>query len=306
MQSHSKTLYALAFSLLLGLTFSAPAVGQTYTTIDHPGAVNGNSFATDISDCGQIVGEYQYGASFGKQRYGYLLNNGVFTPVIFPGSDWTRAVAINCNGDIVGDYAKGVNNGNGQDFGFLLRAGVYSTIRFPNSDQTIAAGINSNGDIVGWYKNNAGTHGFLLSSGVYTSIDFPGAAADTEPWKVNDSGEIAGRYRGASDGKYHLFVLSNGTFTPIPDVPNSFETEGIEDGGLNNLGEIAGNYCSAKPCSLGTVGILHGFLLSNGVYTTFDYPGSAVTIAFGINSSDVVVGGYVDSNGMVRGYIRTP
>lgn len=299
-------LYPLVFGLLLGLLFSTSAAAQTYTPIDYASAVNGNSFATDINDLGQIVGEYQYGSSFGKQRYGYLLSNGVFTPIIFPGSSWTRAVAINRYGDIVGDYAKGVNNGNGQDFGYLLRAGVYTPIRFPNSDQTIAAGINMNGDIVGWYKDNAGTHGFLLSSGVYTSIDFPGAAADTEPWKINDSGEIAGRYRGASDGKYHVFTLSNGIFTAVPDVPDSFETEGIEDGGLNNLGDIAGNYCSAKPCSLGTVGIIHGFLLSNGVYTTFDYPGSIVTIAFGVDSFDNIVGGYIDSNGRVHGYVRKP
>ncbi len=191
--------YPLAFGLLLGLLLSAPATGKTYTTIDYPGSPA--SFATDISDCGQIVGEYQYGTSFGKQRYGYLLNNGVFTAVIFPGSDWTRAVGINCNGDIVGDYAKGVNNGNGQDFVYLLHGGMYSSLRVPNSDSTIAAGINANGDIVGWYKDKTGTHGFLLSGGVYISMDFPCSAADTEPWKINDSGEIAGRYIGCTNAR---------------------------------------------------------------------------------------------------------
>jgi len=35
---------------------------------------------------------------------------------------------------------------------------------------------------------------FLLRGGVYTSIDFPGSAAFTEVWKMNDYGEIAGRY----------------------------------------------------------------------------------------------------------------
>jgi hypothetical protein len=187
-----KFVLLFTFSLLLGPVLSRPAVGQTYTPIDYPGAVNGNSFATDINDLGQIVGEYQYGPSFNKQRYGYLYSGGVFTPVIFPGADWTRAVAINRYGDIVGDYAKGVNNGNGQDFGYLLHAGVYTSIRFPNSDQTIAFGINSNGDIVGWYKDKTGTHGFLLSTGVYTSIDFPGSAADTEPGRSMTTGKLPG------------------------------------------------------------------------------------------------------------------
>lgn len=297
-------LYSVAIELLLALLLNTPAGAQAYTTIDYPASPV--SFATDISDCGQIVGEYQYGANFGTQRYGYVFSNGVFAQVIFPGSSWTRAVGINCSGDIVGDYIINKSRGVGQELGYLLRAGVYTTIQFPGSDSTIPAGINTNGDIVGWYHDKVGQHGFLLRAGVYSSIDFPGSAAFTEAWKINDSDEIAGRYIGTSDGKHHMFVLSNGTFTAIPDVPDSYETAHVEDGGLNNLGVLAGNYCSGKPCDEGSIGIPHGFLLSKGVYTTFDYPGSTWTIAFGINSSDLVVGAYLDSNGAMHGYIRTP
>lgn len=307
MQSQSK-LYRLAGSLLLGLVLSTPAAAQTYSPIDYPGAVNGNSFATDISDCAQIVGEYQYGASFGNQRYGYVYSNGTFAPVIYPGSLWTRAVAANCNGDIVGDYIQKATSGNanGQERGYLLHNGVYTTLQYPNSDGTIAAGINSGGDIVGWYWDKTGQHGFLLQSGVYSSIDFPGNAQFTQAWKINDAGEIDGRYIGTSDGNYHIFVWSNGVYTAVADVPGSKETATIEDGGLNNLGDIAGNYCSSKPCSLNGVLTIHGFLLSNGVYTTFDYPGSLWTIAFGLNSSEIIVGAYVDPTGVIHGYLRTP
>jgi uncharacterized membrane protein len=297
-------LYPLTCSCLLGLLLCTTASAQNYTTIDYPGAPN--SFAVDINDYGQIVGEYQYGASFGKQRYGYLLSNGVFTPIIFPGSSFTRAVAINRYGDIVGDYAKGVNNGNGQDFGYLLHAGVYTSIRFPNSDATIAAGINANGDIVGWYLDKIGMHGFLLTGGVYTSIDFPGSAAFTQAWKTNDSGEIVGRYEDENDNKHHMFVLSNGTFTSLPDVPGAFDTAVVEDGGLNNAGHIVSQYCSSKSCSLSTSGTVHGFLLSGGVYTTFDPPGSIGTTAFGLDSFDDIVGAYIDSSGRLHGYLRTP
>jgi uncharacterized membrane protein len=305
MQSHSKTLYALAFSLLLGLTFSAPAVGQTYTPIDYPGAVNGNSFAVGINDSGQIVGEYQYGTDFGKQRYGYLFSEGVFTPIIFPGSQWTRAVDINRYGDVVGDYDI-KSNGHGQDFGYLLHNGVYMSIQFPNSDETIAAGIDANGNIVGWYMDKTGTHGFLLSGGVYTSIDFPGSAALTQAWKVNDSGEIVGRYKDPNENKHHMFVFSNGSYTALPDVPGAFDTAVVEDGGLNNAGHIVSQYCSVKSCALFTSGTVHGFLLSGGVYTTFDPPGSIGTTAFGIDSFDDIVGVYIDSSSRVHGYLRTP
>src|SRR5260370_10426505 len=216
-----------ALGLGLGITAKGGAKGPKFTTIDFPGAPN--SFATDINDSGQVVGEYQYGASFGI-RYGYLLSDGVFTSIIFPGSVFTRAVGINRYGDIVGDYiaTNGDGRPSGQDFGYLLRGGVFTSIVFPNSDSTIPAGINASGDIVGWFFDKTGTHGFLLRGGVYTSIDFPGAAAVTEAWKINDYGEIAGRYVGTSDGKHHMFVLSNGSFTAVPDVPGAFETAVVE------------------------------------------------------------------------------
>jgi hypothetical protein len=233
------------------------------------------------------------------------LNRGVFTPIIFPGAVFTRAAGINRHGDIVGDHATGVNNGNGQDFGYLLHGGVFTSIRFPNSDSTVAAGINANGDIVGWYLDKVGMHGFLLSGGVYTSIDFPGSAAFTQAWKINDSGEIVGRYEDANDNKHHMFVLSNGSLTSIPDVPGAFDTAVVEDGGLNKAGHIVSQYCSFKSCSLFNGGI-HGFLLSGGVYTTFDFPGAIGTTAFGLNSFDDIVGAYADSSGVFHGYRRTP
>ncbi len=281
------------------------AGGPTFTTIDFPGAVA--SVGTDINDSGQIVGEYTF--SDLNHRQGFLLSNGVFTSISFPGAVFTRAVGINRYGDIVGDYV--ISNGNGfpfgHDYGYLLVGGVFSQVRFPDSDSTIPAGINASGDIVGWYLDKTGTHGFLLSGGVYTSIDFPGSAAFTQAWKVNDAGEIAGRYVGANDGEFHVFVLSNGSFASIPDVPGAIETAVIEDGGLNSAGHIVSQYCSSKACSLSTgVGNLHGFLLSGGVYTTFDFPGATETLAFGINSFDQVIGVYRDTSGAFHGYIRTP
>ena len=280
-QRWSVCLFAL--SLVLGITAKTLAGGPTFNTIDFPGAPA--SFATDINDSGQVVGEYQYGTSF-RQRYGYLLSDGVFTSIIFPGSTFTRAVGINRYGDIVGDHQEaGNDNGNGNDYGYLLRGGVFTQVRFPNSDSTIPAGINASGDIVGWYLDKIGMHGFLLRAGTYTSIDFPGAAAFTQAWKINDAGEIVGRYEGANDNKRHMFVFSNGGFTSVPDVPGALETAVVEDGGLNSAGHIVSQYCSSKSCSLFTsVGALHGFLLSGGVYTTIDFPAATTTLAFGINS----------------------
>lgn len=298
--------YLFALNLLLSIALSVSAASQTYTTIDYPGAVF--TLITDINDVGQIVGEYTF-STLGN-RQGFLLSNGIFTSITYPSATFTRAVAINRYGDIVGDHQKtGNNNSGGNDYGYLLRGGVFTLIVFPQSDTTVPTAINDNGDIAGWYVNNAGTHGFVLHNGVYSSIDFPGSAAFTEVWKINNYGLIAGRYRSSTDRNYHLFTLGNGHFTSFPDVPGSMQTAPgnfSEDGGLNDAGDIAGHYCSAKPCSLGSLGTLHGFLLSGGSYAMFDYPGAVATLVFGLDSADDVVGVYQDSSGIYHGYVRRP
>lgn len=294
----------LVVSLVLSIGRKVRAAGPTFTTIDFPGAAG--SLATDINDSGQIVGEYN--DSLLGHRHGFLLSNGVFSSIDFPGATFTRALGINRFGDIVGDESKIANfSSSGNEFGYLLRGGVFTSIVFPDSDNSIPAGINANDDIVGWYLDNKGMHGFLLSGGVYTSIDFPGAAAFTQAWKINDSGEIVGRYVGATDGKHHMFMLSNGSFTLIPDVPSAFETAVVEDGGLNSAGDMVSQYCSTERCGLSkNVDNLHGFLLSGGMYTTIDFPDAAGTIALGLNRFDDIVGGYVDTSGKIHGYLRTP
>jgi uncharacterized membrane protein len=279
--------------------------GPTFTTIDFPGSPA--SLAVDINDAGQIVGEYLYGNL--QRRKGFLLSNGVYSSIVFPGATFTRAIGINLLGDIVGDYVIS-GTGSGNRHGYLLKGGVFTSIDFPNASGTLATGINASGDIAGWYIDKQGTHGFLLQSGAYTSIDFPGADNFTEAWRVNDGGEIFGRYEGTTDGKYHLFVLSNGQFTSVPDVPGSVQTAPgsfSEIGGLSGTGDIVSQYCSATSCALfNSVGDLHAFLLSGGVYTAIDFPGAPETLGFGVNSSDDVVGGYQDATGAIHGYLRTP
>jgi uncharacterized membrane protein len=308
-----KRLIIFASALLLATVVIASigrkvrAAGPTFTTIDFPGSVADE--AVGVNDSGQIVGEYTFSGL--GDRQGFLLSNGVFTSISYPGSTFTRAEGINRQGDIVGDYQKaGNNNGFGNEYGYLLRGGVFTPIVFPNSDTTVPTGINSSGDIVGYYIDKIGTHGFLFLNGAYTSIDFPRAAAFTQAWRINDYGEIAGRYRSSKDSNYHIFVLNGANFMSVPDVPGALQTapgKFSEVGGLNNGGDIAGHYCSSKSCAIFTsVGDLHAFLLTGGVYTTIDFPGAVETFAYGVNSYDDVVGSYEDSSGRFHGYLRTP
>ncbi len=305
-------LYMLGVNLLLGLTVNTLAAGQTFTTIDPPGAVF--SIAVEINDAGEIVGRYADSTGI---NHGFLFNNGSYTSFDVPGaSGFTDAVGINSKGQIVGSYLL-----DNVSHSFLLSGGTFTTIDPPGAHGSGANGINRYGDIVGSYAQNtlfspntAATngigHGFLLKGGVFTPIDFPGATY-TEAWRIDDARNIIGRYQ-TGDGKYHIYLLSNGTFTSIPDVPGAVQTAFFEVGGFNRNGDIAASYCSSTPCPWGfqgffkTTGIVHGFLLDGGVFTTIDFPGATATGAFGLDALDRIVGAYIDASGRVHGYLRTP
>jgi hypothetical protein len=66
--------------------------------------------------------------------------------------------------------------------------------------------------------------------------------------------------------------------------------------GINPRGDIVGLYTLA--------GVTHGFLLSDGIYTTFDVHGSTRTQLQGINPQGEVVGWHV-SGGVTHGLVLT-
>ena len=64
--------------------------------------------------------------------------------------------------------------------------------------------------------------------------------------------------------------------------------------GINDSGEVVGIYQSG--------GVYHGFLLSGGIFSTLDFPGSSSTSANGINDSGQVVGVYIRSVAVLTGF----
>ena len=65
--------------------------------------------------------------------------------------------------------------------------------------------------------------------------------------------------------------------------------------GINAAGDVVGTYVDAS-------GISHGFLLSEGEYTTIDPPGAVSTEARGINARGEIVGDYVASDHKIHGF----
>ena len=297
--------------LVSGLLTTAPTAAEAaFTAIDFPDATATD--ALDINSAEAIVGRY-VSATDGN-THGYLRDKqGEFTTVDFPGANFTVAAGIDSRGDIVGNYRL-----RGEPamvrHGFLLSNGTFTSIDPSGSVFANALGISRRGDIVGRYCTvlpcvPVHQHGFLLSGGEFSTIDFPGAVG-TSAWGINDRGEIVGGYQDRN-AKSHVYLLREDQFTTI-DFPNAVDTAPfLLKGGINSSGDIVSYYCSLEPCLVGIMLMLnngseHGFLLSDGEFSTIDFPASRATLGFGINASGDIVGSYHDATGKEHGFLLSP
>ena len=124
----------------------------------------------------------------------------------------------------------------------------------------------------------------------FTSIDYPGGTLTTTRG-INNHGEIVGAYRIVPPR--HALLIQRGQYIPLaPDTV--LGTNFSEAFKSNDRGDVVGQF-------IGDDGFSHGFLLSEGVVTTLDFPGASETLAFGINESGTVVGYWdlLDANGNV-------
>jgi probable HAF family extracellular repeat protein len=236
--------------------------GGSFTSLNDPSAgpsgYGNGTFATGISDQGQIVGNYYLGgAQTGAGSHGFLYG-GSYTNFNHPaGVSGTYPTGINASGQIVGTYS---NNGG---YSFLYSSGTYTPISDPLGDSgTFVSGINNLGQIVGSYDVCCGgpTHGFLYSGGTYTTIDDPLAIYATYALGINNLGQIVGLYGNAS-GKPHGFLYSNGVYTTVDDP---LGLGGTVLTGINDAGQISGYYYD-QPWAPGLEHTAYGFLATPAV-----------------------------------------
>jgi uncharacterized membrane protein len=211
-----------------------------------------------------------------------------FASADYPGAG-TSIAYDKSGGMVVGAYSF-----SGGELAFTLKNGNYANFIPPGSTLSAATGINSNGEIVGGYSDVAGVvHGFADIGGTFTSFDYPGASG-TIAFEVNDSGVIVGEYLDSSNNS-HGFVDIGGSFTPI-DFPGT--TSGSVVTGINSAGDIVGSWSSSTAPVTG-----NGFLLSNSIYTTLNFPTATVTAAFGINDNGDISGYFQDAAMAYHGFI---
>jgi len=71
--------------------------------------------------------------------------------------------------------------------------------------------------------------------------------------------------------------------------------------GINDAGDIVGGYNEDDIDET-----RRGFVLRDGVYSTFDVPGSGVTDIFAINNAGGMAGEYLDFDGLIYGFLFSP
>lgn len=90
---------------------------------------------------------------------GYVIDDGVFTPLMVPGSSFTAAWDVNPAGDVAGIYR------NAAGFhGFIWSGDAFVAIDAPGATATRVFGINAGGDVVGSYVAGGKTYGFRASA----------------------------------------------------------------------------------------------------------------------------------------------
>jgi uncharacterized membrane protein len=246
-----------------------------FSTFAVPGDVI-ETILSDLNNRGDIIGVYVRSDRTGQ---GFLLDDGVLTPIDPPGALATFPLHINAKGQIVGIYSDVSETYPivAPQHGFLLSDGVYTTIDVPGSSSTVAFGINNRGQIVGGFVDADGLHGFLLDDSVFTTIDIADSTG-TIATGINARGQIVGVYIDAAPAPYG-FLLDRGVCTTL-DFPGAQATQPND---INNRGQIVGQYETAQTA--------HGFLLDKGTFTTIDAPGAPrATQVIGINDRGEMVG----------------
>ena len=148
------------------------------------------------------------------------------------------------------------------------------------------------GDYAGYtrHPDDEKAVGFTIIDGVFTTYDFPGSK-NTYFYALGNNGNAAGHYE-ASDGKHHGVILENGELRQY-DFPDAVQTEiyGISDA----TGAMTGNFIDDSGVRRGFSGDL-----------IIEPPGATATFADFVNAEGVIVGSYIDADGVYQAYVRTP
>ena len=221
-----------------------------------------------------------------------------YTTIAPPESRSSTAFGINARGDVVGSFVD-------QNFvtrGFLLSKGEFTIIDFPEAQATIARGIGPSGEIVGSYRlpgDNplVAARGFLLTKkGEFANIRYPGHSWEV-PQRILPDGTILG-CRHDYDQMESMRGVTIGR-----DAASEIDAfSSMNNGATPDLQLIVGWWVDMMVNP--PFGQTQGYMIENGVFTSFMVPGSNGTQAWDVNPDGAIVGQYSVGT-TVRGFVKT-
>jgi hypothetical protein len=133
----------------------------------------------------------------------------------------------------------------------------------------------------------------------FSDVHSRSTAQETDSYAINNSGMIAGDFVDSA-GVQHLMIKS-GTKILAPTHAGCMTTPGTNPAfyGINSLGVAAG-YCTTS--SGGTISFTYNS--TTKTFTNINIKGGTNIEASGINDSGAVVGTYIDSTGVARGFLK--
>ncbi len=140
---------------------------------------------------------------------------------------------------------------------------------------------NAFGVTVGTIQDSVGhSHGFINSGTDTVLFSIPGAV-DTFLTGINRYGTIVGYFK-AADGTFKSFKIKNGKTTMLQFRTNTQATS------ISDTGVIVGNTIGTLPNRN-----VRGFVLVNGQFHDFDFPGATITSIADINATGTIVGTFL-------------
>jgi len=220
------------------------------------------------------------------------------------GSISTAPAGINALGDVAGSYT----DANYFTHGFIRHAnGVVITFDPAGSTVTSPAAINLAGTTIGYYDDSSfQQHGFVRSAnGSVASFD-PDDATYIYPLGINLFGDVTGYYLVFS---FPPFTVTQSSF--LRDVRGNLTTitvpgsQATATSAISLAGVIVGGYIAPD-------GSCPAFLRQpSGSFSSFAPAGAQINEGHCVNPTaisdlNVVIGNYVDQNGVQRGFFRIP
>ena len=218
-----------------------------------------------------------------------------YTTIAPAGARSSTAFGINARGDVVGTFV----DQNFVQHGFLFgKNGEFTVIDFPGARGTIARGISPDGEIVGTYSlpgDSAvlGSRGFLLTKqGEFGNVHHPGHTWEVAQ-RILPDGTILGCYHDQDQMETMRGVIIGRDAASEVDAFGS-----MNNGATPDLRLMVGFWFNMMDNQS------QGYMIENGVFTSFMVPGSNATNAWDVNPDGAIVGVYSVGT-TIRGFLKT-